>query len=348
MYMTSIPISEGFLLSRMQAYACTHRHTQIQTHTHIDTHRHRSSHTYTQTQIKTVKRNYVTIFRSASIRNEMFVCMCVCVCVCVYCWVPGRTMWMHASLCRQLIVLQGAYIRSLDTYFILSPIYHLYVLFVEILYQARFCSQISYPAILFTMLMGFLMHGGFIVHIHFAGNKQSVTGTRWYMYVCASVCLCACACVCVNVMCAYVLCIYLCVSLWLWVSVCTQWLCLHENESRSDRRFGSRSKTWLGSRFELRVFTCLANAFPITIRICALRGNILLLLRSPRVLIDPCAYAWLQRAFLTHKSRSERALRSHVLESGFLDGSRSKTPFFFAFQNAFQKPDLKQLCVPQG
>ena len=27
-------------------------------------------------------------------------------------------------------------------------------------------------------------------------------------------------------------------------------------------------------------------------------SDILLLLRSPRALIDPCAYAWLQRAFL--------------------------------------------------
>ena len=79
-----------------------------------------------------------------------------------------------------------------------------------------------------------------------------------------------------------------------------QWLCSHGLESRSERRFGSRSKTWLGSWFELhvRAFTCIVNAFPITIRICALRGNILLLLHSPRALIDPCAYAWLQRAFL--------------------------------------------------
>ena len=46
----------------------------------------------------------------------------------------------------------------------------------------------------------------------------------------------------------------------------------------------------------------------------------------------------------THESRSERALRSHVQESGFLRWSRSKTPFFFAFQ----KPDLKELCVHKG
>ena len=60
-------------------------------------------------------------------------------------------------------------------------------------------------------------------------------------------------------------------------------------------------------------------------------SDVLLLLRSPCTLIDPCAYVWLQRAFLkihTHESRSETALRLHGLESGFLGGSRSKTPFF--------------------
>ena len=102
-------------------------------------------------------------------------------------------------------------------------------------------------------------------------------------------------------------------------------------ESHSERRFRSRSKTWLGSWFELRAFTCIANAFPITIRICTLRGNILLLLCSPRALIDPCAYAWLQRAFLkctrtNHEKQNffrvskawfETALRSHGLKSGF-------------------------------
>ena len=42
----------------------------------------------------------------------------------------------------------GACVRNLDTYFNLSSSYHLLVLFVEISYQARFCLQISYPAIL--------------------------------------------------------------------------------------------------------------------------------------------------------------------------------------------------------
>ena len=103
--------------------------------------------------------------------------------------------------------------------------------------------------------------------------------------------------------------------------ICQQWhwLCSQRNESRS-------AASWLGSWFELRAFTCIANAFPITIRICALRGKILFLLRSPRWL----THAWLQCTSKMHRqeSRSERALRSHVLESGFLRGSRSKTPFF--------------------
>ena len=80
-------------------------------------------------------------------------------------------------------------------------------------------------------------------------------------------------------------------------------------------------------------------------------SDILLLRRSPRALIDPCAYAWLTARIFkmhTHESRSETALRLHGLESGFLGGSRSKTPFFVVFQNAFQKPDLKQLFVYMG
>ena len=68
-------------------------------------------------------------------------------------------------------------------------------------------------------------------------------------------------------------------------------------------------------------------------------SDILLLLRSLRALIDPCAYAWLQRPFFKmhmHESRSETALRLHGLESGFLGGSRSKTPFFSRFKTRFK------------
>ena len=50
-------------------------------------------------------------------------------------------MWMHASFCRELIILSGACVWSLDAYFNLSPINHLYVLFVQMSYQAIFFSS---------------------------------------------------------------------------------------------------------------------------------------------------------------------------------------------------------------
>ena len=55
--------------------------------------------------------------------------------------------------------------RTFDTCFTLSLIYHLYVLFVWISYQARFGLKISYPAIVFTMVIWLLNCGSFIVHI---------------------------------------------------------------------------------------------------------------------------------------------------------------------------------------
>ena len=142
--------------------------------------------------------------------------------------------------------------------------------------------------------------------------------------------------------------IMLCVICAKYISV--TWLCSHGLESRSERRFGTRSKTWLGSWFELRAFTWATNAFPITIRICALRVIFCSYTQSARADWPMRLCMASARIFKMHtyESRSERALRSHGLESGFLGGSRSKTPFFFAFQNAFQKPDLKQLCVHMG
>ena len=84
-------------------------------------------------------------------------------------------MRMHASFFRELIILPNPCIWSLDTYLNVSPIYHLYILFVEISYQARFCFQKEYPAILFTMLMGFLKRGGFNVHILLPGISKAFT-----------------------------------------------------------------------------------------------------------------------------------------------------------------------------
>ena len=45
--------------------------------------------------------------------------------------VPGRRTWTHTSFCREFIILPDAHIKSFDTYFNLSTIYHLYVLFVK-------------------------------------------------------------------------------------------------------------------------------------------------------------------------------------------------------------------------
>ena len=48
-------------------------------------------------------------------------------------------------------------------------------MFVEISYQARFCLQISYPAIWFTMLMWFFNCGSFIVHALLPGTSKVFT-----------------------------------------------------------------------------------------------------------------------------------------------------------------------------
>ena len=57
--------------------------------------------------------------------------------------------------------------------------YHQFIIcmfsFNEISYQAKFCLQISHPAILFTMLMGFLNHGNFIVDALLPGTSKAFT-----------------------------------------------------------------------------------------------------------------------------------------------------------------------------
>ena len=76
----------------------------------------------------------------------------------------------------------------------------------------------------------------------------------------------------------------------------------------------------------VRDLNYIATVVPITNRICAPRGNILFILRR-------LTHAWLQHAFLKcaciHESLSERAVHSQRVKSGFLGGSRSKTPSFF-------------------
>ena len=85
--------------------------------------------------------------------------------------------------------------------------------------------------------------------------------------------------------------------------------CSQRNESRSESGFESWSALWFGLWFELCAFTCIANAVPITNRICTLRGNILFLLRSPRWFLASARISKMR----THKSHSERALCSYVL-----------------------------------
>ena len=92
----------------------------------------------------------------------------------IYRWVPGRRTWTHTSFCRELIILPGACVWSLDTYFIWSPIYHLFILFVEISHQTRLCLQITQHAIVFYNANGIFKLLGFCRSRPSAGNEQSV------------------------------------------------------------------------------------------------------------------------------------------------------------------------------
>ena len=112
------------------------------------------------------------------------------------------------------------------------------------------------------------------------------------------------------------------------------WVCLHGLESRSERR--TWFKTWLGSWFELH--TCVYMGykrnfqsrsgtahcewyFAPTTQSARADWPMRLCMASARIF-----------KMHTHESRSETALRLHGLESGFLGGSRSKTPFFSRFK----------------
>ena len=53
--------------------------------------------------------------------------------------------------------------------------------------QARFCLQISYPTILFTMLMGFLNGGSFIIHVLLPGTRKVFTLSGFLPGTCAHV-----------------------------------------------------------------------------------------------------------------------------------------------------------------
>ena len=82
---------------------------------------------------------------------------------------------MHCFAGKSSFCQSHLHYTILDTYFNLLPIYHFYYSFVEISYQARFCLQISYPVIVFTMLMGFLYRGRFIVYVLLPGTSKAFT-----------------------------------------------------------------------------------------------------------------------------------------------------------------------------
>ena len=102
---------------------------------------------------------------------------------------PGRRTRTHTSFCRELIVLPGTCVELLTPASPLSLIYHLYVLFVWISYQARFGLNISYPAIVFTMVIGLLNCGSFIVHILLLGTSKVFTLSVFLPCACVHVLL---------------------------------------------------------------------------------------------------------------------------------------------------------------
>ena len=81
----------------------------------------------------------------------------------------------------ELIVLPSTCLWSLDTYFNVSPFYHMYVLFVKISYQARFCLQISYSAILFKIASGIFKSWEFLSFTSFCRKQAKLS---YWQYSC--------------------------------------------------------------------------------------------------------------------------------------------------------------------
>ena len=73
---------------------------------------------------------------------------------------------------------------------LLQPIANLsfVVFFVKISYQARFCLQLSYCAILFTMLMRFL-NQSFLLHVLLPGKSKAFTLSDFLPGTCVHVIL---------------------------------------------------------------------------------------------------------------------------------------------------------------
>ena len=84
-----------------------------------------------------------------------------------------RMMRMHMSFCRELIVLPAACTWSLDTYCILSPIYHLHVYLLKFHINQGFVF--IYHILHFYLQWCWIFNLWEFYHSHpSAGNKQSV------------------------------------------------------------------------------------------------------------------------------------------------------------------------------
>ena len=88
----------------------------------------------------------------------------------------------NPSFCRDLIILPGACVKSLDTYsnFNLLPIYHLHVLFVENFIPSKILSTNIIPAISFTMLIEFFKSWEFIIHV-LCREQAKISHCRFFL-----------------------------------------------------------------------------------------------------------------------------------------------------------------------
>ena len=89
---------------------------------------------------------------------------------------PGRTTWTQRVILPETRWPARRMRLSSDTHYNPSPInFFIFVFFLKILYQARFCFQISHPAISFTMLKWLLNCGSFLVYVLLLETSEAFT-----------------------------------------------------------------------------------------------------------------------------------------------------------------------------
>ena len=120
--------------------------------------------------------------------------------------------------------------------------------------------------------------------------------------------------------------------------------CSQRSESCSKNRFGSRFASWLGSWFELRAFTSIATAVPITNRAC----EMILCSYCADWPFDPCMASARISKMHTQESYVPRELCVHKSsEWCSLCGSWSKTPVFCVSKAWFERA-LRSQRVKSG